>query len=90
MVVDVDGGQIRYETWGEGAAVELPVLLGVAGCDEYMSTQQRLLELLPQAEIVAVPDAGHAMILSDERFRGAVLSFLRPSTNTDQAPTFVR
>jgi pimeloyl-ACP methyl ester carboxylesterase len=59
--------------------VDLPVLLGVSGRDEYMHGTKRLLELLPQAEVVTVPDAAHTMTLSDDRFRHAVLSFLRES-----------
>jgi pimeloyl-ACP methyl ester carboxylesterase len=60
--------------------VDLPVLLGVAGRDEYMRGRERLLELLPQAEVVAVPDASHTMILCDDRFKQAVLRFLRGRT----------
>jgi pimeloyl-ACP methyl ester carboxylesterase len=60
--------------------IELPVLLGVSGRDEYMRGTERLLELLPQAEVVAVPDASHATILCDDRFKQAVLRFLRDRT----------
>jgi pimeloyl-ACP methyl ester carboxylesterase len=56
--------------------VHLPVLLGVSGVDEYMRGTQRLLELLPQAEVVTVPGAAHTMILCDGSFRHAVLRFL--------------
>jgi pimeloyl-ACP methyl ester carboxylesterase len=56
--------------------VDLPALLGVSGGDEYMRSTTRLLELLPQAEVVTLPDAAHTMILSDDRFRRAVLRFL--------------
>jgi pimeloyl-ACP methyl ester carboxylesterase len=56
--------------------VDLPVLLGVSGRDEYMRGTTRLLELLPRAEVVAVPDAAHTMILSDDSFRQSVLGFL--------------
>jgi pimeloyl-ACP methyl ester carboxylesterase len=59
---------------------EVPVLLGVAGHDEYMRGTARLLELLPQAEVVAVPDASHTMILCDDRFKQAVLRFLSDRT----------
>jgi pimeloyl-ACP methyl ester carboxylesterase len=59
--------------------VDLPVLLGVSGRDKYMRGTTRLLELLPHAEVVTVADAAHTMILSDDRFRHAVLSFLRES-----------
>jgi pimeloyl-ACP methyl ester carboxylesterase len=56
--------------------VHVPVLLGVSGVDEYMRGTQRLLELLPQAEVVTVPGAAHTMILCDGSFRHAVLRFL--------------
>jgi pimeloyl-ACP methyl ester carboxylesterase len=56
--------------------VHLPVLLGVSGRDDYMRGTTQLLQLLPHAEVVVVPDASHAMILSDNRFREAVLTFL--------------
>jgi pimeloyl-ACP methyl ester carboxylesterase len=56
--------------------VHLPALLGVSGRDEYMRGTARLLELLPHAEVVALPDASHTMILTDDRFRQAVLRFL--------------
>jgi pimeloyl-ACP methyl ester carboxylesterase len=56
--------------------VDLPALLGVSGRDEYMRSTTRLLELLPQAEVVTVPDAAHTMILSDDGFRQAALRFL--------------
>jgi pimeloyl-ACP methyl ester carboxylesterase len=58
--------------------LDLPVLLGVAGRDEYMRGTERLLELLPRAEVITVPDATHTSILGDDRFRQAVLRFLRP------------
>jgi pimeloyl-ACP methyl ester carboxylesterase len=57
--------------------VHLPVLLGVSGRDDYMRETTRLLELLPHAEVVAVPDASHTTMLSDDRFRQAVLRFLK-------------
>jgi pimeloyl-ACP methyl ester carboxylesterase len=57
--------------------VHLPVLLGVSGRDDYMRGTTRLLELLPHAEVVALPDASHTMILSDDGFRQAVLTFLK-------------
>jgi pimeloyl-ACP methyl ester carboxylesterase len=57
--------------------VHMPVLLGVSGRDEYMRGAQRLLELLPRAEVVTVPDAAHTTILHDDRFTQAVLRFLR-------------
>jgi pimeloyl-ACP methyl ester carboxylesterase len=57
--------------------VELPVLVGVSGRDEYMRGTARLLELLPQAELVTVPNASHTMILHDDRFKNAVLRFLK-------------
>jgi pimeloyl-ACP methyl ester carboxylesterase len=60
--------------------VELPVLLGVSGRDQYMRGTKRLLELLPQAEVVAVPDVSHTMILNDDRFRHAVVKFLGQRT----------
>jgi hypothetical protein len=66
-IVDVGDCRIRYETWGD---------LGISGGDEYMRGTQRLLELIPRAEVVAVPDAAHTMILHDDRFRQAVLRFL--------------
>jgi pimeloyl-ACP methyl ester carboxylesterase len=56
--------------------VRLPVFLGVSGRDEYMRGTERLLELLPQADVVTVPDASHTMILCDDRFKKAVLRFL--------------
>lgn len=56
--------------------LDLPVLLGVSGRDEYMRGTTQLLELLPRAQVVTVPDAAHTMILSDEGFRQAVLGFL--------------
>jgi pimeloyl-ACP methyl ester carboxylesterase len=58
--------------------VALPVLLGVAGRDDYMRETTGLLELLPHAEVVVAPDASHTMILSDARFQQAVLRFLAP------------
>jgi pimeloyl-ACP methyl ester carboxylesterase len=58
--------------------VELPILLGVADRDCYMRGTTRLVELLPHAEVVDVPDASHTMILSDDSFRRAVLRFLAP------------
>jgi pimeloyl-ACP methyl ester carboxylesterase len=57
--------------------VHLPVLFGVSGRDDYMRETTRLLELLPHAEVVAVPDASHTTMLSDDRFRQAVLRFLK-------------
>jgi pimeloyl-ACP methyl ester carboxylesterase len=57
--------------------VDVPVLVGVAGRDEYMRETERLLELLPRAEVVAVADASHTMILSDDGFKQAVLRFLK-------------
>jgi pimeloyl-ACP methyl ester carboxylesterase len=57
--------------------VNLPVLLGVAGRDDYMRGTERLLELLPRAEVVTVPDATHTTILSDDRFKQAALRFLK-------------
>jgi pimeloyl-ACP methyl ester carboxylesterase len=42
-----------------------------------MRGAQRLLELLPRAEVVTVPDAAHTMILHDDRFTQAVLRFLK-------------
>jgi pimeloyl-ACP methyl ester carboxylesterase len=41
-----------------------------------MRNTTRLLELLPQAEVVTVPEAAHTMFLSDDGFRQAVLGFL--------------
>jgi pimeloyl-ACP methyl ester carboxylesterase len=57
--------------------VDLPVLVGISGRDEYMGGTARLLELLPQAELVTVPDAAHTIILCDDRFKKAVLRFLK-------------
>jgi pimeloyl-ACP methyl ester carboxylesterase len=56
--------------------VVVPVLLGVSGRDDDMRNTTRLLELLPQAEVVTVPEAAHTMLLSDDGFRQAVLGFL--------------
>jgi pimeloyl-ACP methyl ester carboxylesterase len=57
--------------------VDLPVLLGVAGRDDYMRRVDRLLGLLPRAEVITVPDATHTSILSEDGFKQAVLRFLR-------------
>jgi pimeloyl-ACP methyl ester carboxylesterase len=57
-------------------AVDLPALVGIAGGDEYMRGADRLLELLPRAEVVTLPDATHTSILEDDRFRRAVVGFL--------------
>lgn len=57
--------------------VDLPVLVGVAGRDDYMAGTERLLRLLPRAEVITVPDATHTSILSDDRFKQAVLRFLK-------------
>jgi pimeloyl-ACP methyl ester carboxylesterase len=56
--------------------VEVPALLGVSGRDDYMRGTSLLLELLPRAEVLTVPDAAHATILSDDGFRRAGLRFL--------------
>jgi pimeloyl-ACP methyl ester carboxylesterase len=56
--------------------VDVPVLLGVAGRDEYMAGIERLLDLLPRAEVVTVPGATHTALLSDDGFKRTVLGFL--------------
>jgi pimeloyl-ACP methyl ester carboxylesterase len=70
----------------EPRRIHHPVLLGVSGRDDYMRERTRFLELLPQAEVVAVPDASHTMILSDDRFRQAVLGFLKPESVRNVLP----
>jgi pimeloyl-ACP methyl ester carboxylesterase len=58
------------------SSVDAPVLLGISGRDEYMTGTVRLLELLPSAEVVTVPEATHTGILGHDTFKRAVLRFL--------------
>jgi pimeloyl-ACP methyl ester carboxylesterase len=54
----------------------IPVLVGIAGRDDYMAGADRLLAGLPEAKRIALADAAHTEILEDDEFRNAVVDFL--------------
>jgi pimeloyl-ACP methyl ester carboxylesterase len=57
-------------------AVEAPVLLLIAAADQFMHGHERLLELLPNAEVVRLAAPSHGAIVRDPAARDAVLRFL--------------
>lgn len=76
------------DMWPDGRPVELggpalgeavvPVLI-VNGADDrpYVDTVRALVDALPRATEVVIPDADHLTTVTDRRFRDAALAFLR-------------
>jgi pimeloyl-ACP methyl ester carboxylesterase len=63
-------------------APAVPLLLLVAGRDQYMRTTTELRRRLPQAEVLEVPRRDHHDVLLDAGARARVVDFLRePQTN---------
>jgi pimeloyl-ACP methyl ester carboxylesterase len=57
--------------------IELPVLV-VNGADDdpYVKTVDRLVDAIPGAELVVIPDRDHVSVIEDPRFKQKVQSFL--------------
>lgn len=53
-----------------------PVLIVLAGKDEVMAGAERLLQAIPHAQVVTIPDRNHNTVVGDPRFKEAVLQFL--------------
>lgn len=67
------------ELGGDGLRhVEVPVLI-VDGADDhpYVDTAGRLAAAIPGAELVTIPGTDHHTVVGDERFKAAVVAFLR-------------
>lgn len=58
------------------AAVERPVLVVIGEHDEMVGDLAPLLDAIPGAESVVVPDRDHLTTVGDRRFRDAVVDFL--------------
>jgi 2-succinyl-6-hydroxy-2,4-cyclohexadiene-1-carboxylate synthase len=53
------GAQPSY--WGELEGLRIPVrLIAGAGDDKFTSLAERMLQLIPRAELISIPDCGHA------------------------------
>jgi pimeloyl-ACP methyl ester carboxylesterase len=74
---------LRHGCWPGGLAalhpLQLPVLLVVAGHDEYMRPTGELVQRLEPTRVLEAPDRGHHDVLLDEDVRRAVVDFLRES-----------
>lgn len=65
--------------WDRLGELDLPVLLLVGDEDEkFVGIGQRMARLLPQAQFLSVPEAGHTVhIEQPDRFRRALLGFMQ-------------
>jgi pimeloyl-ACP methyl ester carboxylesterase len=56
--------------------VQLPVLVVVGGSDPALRSAQLLVETVPHAELVVLPDETHMTALPAQGFKEAVAAFL--------------
>jgi pimeloyl-ACP methyl ester carboxylesterase len=56
--------------------IALPVLLVHASQEQIIAGTQRLHRMLPQADVVVIPDRHHNSMVGDRRFKEAVTAFL--------------
>jgi len=78
--------QSALQMWPEGyplvlggdglREVDIPVLV-VDGADDhpYVDTVEKLVAVIPGAELVTIPDTDHHTVVGDARFKAAVLEF---------------
>lgn len=58
------------------AALELPVLIAVGTRDDVAGSAEELAEIIPDAEVLPIPDRDHMLAVGDRVYKQGVLDFL--------------
>ncbi|WP_029356380.1 alpha/beta fold hydrolase [Bosea sp. 117] len=69
-------GSRRTLTRAEVASIETPTLIGVGTKDPIAGSAHELAALMPDAEVVDIPDRDHMLAVGDRVWKHAVLAFL--------------
>ena len=59
------------------AAVDIPVLIAKGANDDVTSNVRATAEAIPGARLLMIPDRDHLTVVADQRFKDAVLAFLK-------------
>ena len=60
--------------------VDLPVLIVVGENDNIVGSADKLQASIPGAELLTIPDKDHMMVVPDQRYKDAVLRFMKESS----------
>jgi pimeloyl-ACP methyl ester carboxylesterase len=69
-------GSRRLMTKEEAAAISVPVLIAVGTADEIAGSAQRLAEIIPNSQVLDIPNRDHMRAVGDKVYKAGVLEFL--------------
>ena len=69
-------GSRRLMTSEEAAAIDVPVLIAVGASDEIAGSAQALGAIIPDAEVLDIPNRDHMRAVGDKVYKSGVIGFL--------------
>ena len=69
-------GSRRLMTTEEAAAIRVPVLIAVGTADQIAGSAQALGEIIPDAEVLDIPNRDHMRAVGDKVYKAGVTDFL--------------
>ena len=69
-------GSRRLMTRQEAADIDVPVLIAVGGNDEIAGSAEALGRIIPQSQVLAIPNRDHMRAVGDRVYKAGVLEFL--------------
>ena len=69
-------GSRRLMTRDEAAAIHVPVLIAVGTSDEIAGSAQALGDIIPDAEVLDIPNRDHMRAVGDKVYKTGVIDFL--------------
>ena len=60
----------------EASSITVPTLIAVGTTDEIAGSAQRLAEVIPNAQVLDIPDRDHMRAVGDKVYKEGVVAFL--------------
>src|SRR5262249_10827527 len=69
-------GSRRLMTRQEAADIDVPVLIAVGSNDEIAGSAEALGRIIPQSQVLAIPNRDHMRAVGDKVYKTGVIDFL--------------